>query len=625
MADLPATALFVASQALALALLAAGAYVLGRLLTRRLPLAPGIERAAVAATVGLAALAHVALFLGLVGWLTRSALVAALAAVFVLTLRSWRDLGEDLRIAFLRPGRAAASAIVLVAPLFLLALYPPTAFDATLYHLPMAHAFAASGGLPFLPHLRFPVFPQLQELLFAAMLLLDNDVGAQLVELLAMLLTAALLWGWASRGGRGDESEGGNRLAAAAFLGNPIVVGIGTVAYVEPGLALFAAASFHAAFRYRESGRESGARGWAALAGAAGAAAAATKYLGLWFLAVAGLAILLSPRVAPSMPGPERRGGGSILRRRAGDLFAFAAAAFAVLSPWYGRIVHLTGNPVFPFLSGVFGSSPWRPPAYDTVAMRPAGLAGLLRLPWDTLFARCRAGCEPPLSPVYLLALPLLAVAARRDRAARWALAVALAVVLFYPFAPPDARYLLPALPPLSWALGRAVHAPLAGSPRRLAAATILLLAPGWAYAVYRLVRQGPLPATAAARERYLADRLPMYPAVADLNRRCGARYTVYGFFAENMRYYAAGTFLGDWNGPERYGEVFPLLARPDALADRLARFGAAFALVPRAQGAFQVPASPAWSRRFRPVYSDRAARIFALGGGQPASTVCQR
>lgn len=520
-----------------------------------------------------------------------------------------------------------AGAIILVAPLFLLALYPPTAFDATLYHLPMARAFAASGGLPFLPHLRFPVFPQLQELLFAGMLLLDRggpagDTGPQLVALLAALSTAALLCGWTARGerdARGDPGEGSGRLAAAAFLGNPIVVGIGTAAYVEPGLALFAAASFYAAFRYRASG----GRGWAALAGAMGAAAAATKYLGLWFLALAGLGILLAPRAEADDPFP---------RRRAADLLVFAAVALAVLIPWYGRIVATTGNPVFPFLPGLFGHTPWLPRVYRTPETEPAGLASLLRLPWDTLFARQRAGSEPPFSPAYLLALPLLLVAARRDRPVRWALAAALAAALFYPFVSPDARYLLPALPPLSWALGRALfdaRTPrwLARSHRRLAAAAaVLLLAPGWSYAVYRLARQGPLPATAAARERYLAARLPLYPAVAELNRRCGDRYAVYGFFAENMRYYAAGTFLGDWNGPERYGELFPLLARPDALADRLARFGAGLALVPRRQAAFQVPAAPAWRRRFRPVYSDRAAEVFALGGGgQPASTVCQR
>src|SRR5262245_14204185 len=78
-------------------MLAASAYVAGRLLTRRLPLAPGIERAAVAATVGLAALAHLALALGLAGRLTRPYSIAALAAVHLLAWRSWRDLAADLR------------------------------------------------------------------------------------------------------------------------------------------------------------------------------------------------------------------------------------------------------------------------------------------------------------------------------------------------------------------------------------------------------------------------------------------------------------------------------------------------------------------------------------------------
>ena len=32
-----------------------------------------------------------------------------------------------------------------------------------MYHLPFARAFAASGGLPFLPALRYPMFPPLAE------------------------------------------------------------------------------------------------------------------------------------------------------------------------------------------------------------------------------------------------------------------------------------------------------------------------------------------------------------------------------------------------------------------------------------------------------------------------------
>lgn len=641
MNDPVAAAVFFGSQIAVVAALAATAYILGRLLTRRLSMALGIERAAVAVTVGLAALAHLALFLGLAGRLTRPALGAALAAVHLLGIPGWRDLAADLRAAVPRSlGRGAAATLflLLAAPLFLLALYPATAFDATLYHLPYARAFAASGAVPFLPHLRFPVFPQLNELLFAGMQLLDprwGDVGAQLVELLATVATAALLAAWAQSWGEraGRPAAGGaGWLAAAAFLGNPIVIGIGVTAYIEPGLTLFATAALYAAFRYRASGE----RGWAALAAAGGGAAAASKYLGLFFLAAAGVAIASARWVEGwEMEGRgERQGNGgrralsSPRRRRAGDLLLFAAVAAAVLLPWYGRIAYLTGNPVFPFLPGIFGHTPWQPPHLRTPEASTGGLSALARLPWDVLFARARAGSEPPLSPAYLLALPLLLVAVPGDRRVRGAVAAALAYVLLYPALPHDARYLLPALPPFSLALGAALAAVrgLAGRPRRLAAAALLLVSPGWAYAVYRLARQGPVPATAAARERYVAHRLPVYPAVAELNRRCGDRYTVYGFFAENMRYYALGTFLGDWNGPERFEKILPLARDPAGLAARLAGFGAGFALVPRAQTLVAVPASPAWSRRFRRVYSDPAAEVFAvIDGGHPASAVCQR
>ncbi len=640
MTDLAAAAFFFSSQVGLVAGLAATAYVAGRLLGRRLPLAPGIERAAVAVTLGLAALAQLGCLLGLAGWLTRPALAGALAALHLAGFRAWGDLAADARAALPRRGRArsaaGALAVLFLAPLVLLALYPATAFDATLYHLPDARAFAAAGALPFLPHLRFPIFPQLAEVLFAGMHLLDRpwgDVGSQLVELVATLATAALLVGWAASwgwdaGGSADIGEpragdpAAGWLAAATFLGNPIVVGLGATAYVEPGLTLFAVAALHAAFRWRASRR----RGWAAVAAACGGAAAASKYLGLFFLAAAGLAIAWpARRVAENGPVVGETAG-EPRRLPLADLALFAAVALAVLLPWYGRIVQHTGNPVFPFLPRVFGGSPWQQPHVRLTETEGSGLAALLRLPWDALFARQHAGNEAPLSPAYLLALPLVLAAIRRDRRVRGVALVALADLLLYPLLPHDVRYLMPALPLLALVVGAAVAAwpAVAGRARRLTAVGLLLVLPGWAYAVYRLGRQGPVPATAAARDAYLASRLPLYPAVVALNRRCGERYTVYGFFAENMRYYAAGTWLGDWSGPERFELIYPLARDPEGLARRLAGFGAELALVPRSQKDVAVPLSAAWRRRFRLVYSDPAAEVFAVvDPGRPTAAVC--
>ena len=69
-------------------------------------------------------------------------------------------------------------------PLFVLTLYPPIGFDATVYHLPYARAFVRAGQLEFLADLRFPVFPQVGEMGFVLGLFLSGDLVARASQLL---------------------------------------------------------------------------------------------------------------------------------------------------------------------------------------------------------------------------------------------------------------------------------------------------------------------------------------------------------------------------------------------------------------------------------------------------------
>ncbi len=114
----------------------------------------------------------------------------------------------------------------------MLTLYPPTAFDATLYHLPFARGFVNSGGIPFLVDLRFPVFPQATEMLFALVLSFAPDVAVHGVSWLMTMLTAALIWAWARDAFSGAVA---GWLAAAIYLGNPIVVYLAGIGYVDAG------------------------------------------------------------------------------------------------------------------------------------------------------------------------------------------------------------------------------------------------------------------------------------------------------------------------------------------------------------------------------------------------------
>lgn len=582
---------FLAGVFLPVLVLAVTALILGRTLHRE-------AGWAVRTALGLALLAHGALLLGFAGLLTPGPVLLAVAAIHFLGLPAWR---EGFRARPSVAGVAAGAGIA--APFLLLALYPPTGFDETLYHLPFARAFVASGGVPFLPDLRFPVFPQANEILFALVMLFGSDVATHGVQLLMTMLTAAILLDW---GKEAFPESGGAAgwIAAAIFLGNPIVVSLAGSGYVEPGLTLFATAALDSARRFRRTGE----RGWLVLAAVFAGTAADVKYLGLFFLGMTALAVVLARRP---------------IATRVRDLLLFGAVAAAVVAPWYGRMLVHTGNPLFPFFPQLFGSTPWNPLRFHSFA---AGgvvrrLIALARLPWDVVFARERYGFQPPYSPLSLVLLPVAALAAFRDARLRHLLGVAVLYALACLSLPPDSRYLVPALPLVSLAVAGALVSWLGRLPVRrdvlvwgLFAAFLL---PGWVYAGYRIARQGPIPLTPEAREEYLARRLPLYRAVAFLNRTHGNGYTAWGLDFENMVYHARGRLLGDWIGTSSFPRVLGGLRGPADLHRRLRNLGAGYLLIPaeNKEGGIDLPfpEDAAFRRWFRPVYSDPHARVYAL------------
>jgi hypothetical protein len=591
----PALASFLAAHLLALAVLAASAWAAGSLVTRGFLWESWMERLAVPVALGLALLAHLGFLLGALGLLRPGILVAVVVTIHAAGWKTWRAAFADLRNVSGRRLAGIGLGLLALLPLFLLALYPPTAFDETMYHLPFARAFAQSGGLPDTPALRFPVFPALAELLSAEILLLaGGDVATHFVALVAVLATSGLLAAW----GRRAFSPGVGWIAAALYLGNPIVVSLAGTAYVDPLLALFVTGALFAAWTFRESG----ARAWLLVAAVFAGSAAGVKYLGLFFAA----AIFVDLALA---------------RRKLSPPILFALAAFVVLAPTYTRIATQTGNPIFPYLPSLFGSTAWDPialkPVGDIVA--PETLVRFVRLPWDVVFHRSAVGRQPPFSPLYLPGVLLILAGAFRDPRVRCLAAIPLVWMVVFLFLPPDSRYLVPILPPVSLALAGALSGALSGTnwfEKRswLAAVCVLAVLPGVLYAGYRIARQGPPPATAAERELYLARKLPLYPAVRHLDRMSTVAYA---FHAENMKYFYTGDLYGDWIGTESYRRFLPLVETPALLHRELRELGVTHLLLSRSPGAVRPPGTSEWKRWFRQVYEDPAAEVFAL---EPAS-----
>jgi len=447
---------------------------------------------ALRAAMGLAIAGQLFVILGILGalrpWLFWTFTIIALAG---LVAPAARRLDR----------RRLAGASLITIPLFLLALYPPIAFDETLYHLPFVSAIGRSGAIRFLADARFPVFPQFHELLCVPLFLLAGDTATHLVALAEVMILAGVIIAW-------PQQRMTGYLAAALVLGNPIVIQIATVTYAEAALMLFVAAGFYCLDRNPLA------------AGVLLGAASSVKYLGLYF-AAAGFAYLL-------LFSPHRRR----------TIPLYLGALIAAMLPMYGRIVALTGNPVFPFLPRLFGTSPW-----TLVTPNSGQITSVPRLFWDITFARDRVNFQPPWSPLFAIAMLITLVAAARDRRAAFIAAVCVTYTAIFIFLPQDSRYLLPLLPLVAMTAATAV-APLLRR-NAIIAISLLAVAPGIAYAGYRLARQGPIPVTARQRQQYLEAHIPEYRA---LEHRGPGR--IYAVCAEQLKYYGGDDLLGDVEGP---------------------------------------------------------------------------
>ncbi len=581
--------LFLLAHAALLAAMAGAALGAGAVATRGLPVATRGEAIAVRAAAGLAVLATIACALGLLGRLDRLHVsLAGLASLLALPLAFRVPRVAESRREVRGRWRSSAAAGLALLPLFVLALYPPLAFDETLYHLPTVKSFAEAGSLPFLPSLRAPVFPHLDEVLQVPLYLAGGGTATHLLPLLATLVTALLVFAWAGEGG----SPGVGRTAAALFLSAPIVISLATSGYVEALLAMFVTAALYSFSRW-DARHETP---WLVATALFAGAAAGVKYLGLYWLGLLGLAVLLR----------SRRGA------RLRDAAFFGGAALAALAPWYGRILFHTQSPLFPYLPTVFGSTDWDPVPGESLGL-VRRLLDAVRIPWDTLFARDRMNFAPPFSPWFALSIPLVLVHAARSRRTAVLSAAGVSWVLVWAWLPHDARYLTLFLPAASVVTAAALHdtRALGAAFRRPVLTALMILAPGPLYALYRITLLGPLPTDAPSRSAFYERHLPEWKGISFLNARAADDDVTFVWGCEQLRVHLRGKVIGDHTGPARY-DRFERTSGAAALAELLRAHQVRFLLVANRAHPPQLDGA-AGPSPFRLLYRDGAVRIYEL------------
>lgn len=471
--------------------------------------------------------------------------------------------------------------------------YPLTGWDPAMYRLPTARAYLESGGLPFLPELRFPVGPQLGEMLFAGALGLADERLARGVVFLALLGTAGLLFGW----GRRLFGPAAGLVAAALWLGSPGAVLYGTDAYIDVLQALLTVAAVAACERARVSGE---AR-LALVAGLLAGAGAATRFTGLLVAVVVPLVLL----------------AGAPLPRRGRAFWLALGGAVIVAAPFYLRAALVTGNPLFPLMTGIFGPNEW-----DLGPL--AGLYGSEGLAAFLPRLTVWPAAGPPIGNPWLLPLlPVALLGAWRDPRLRLPISLGLGFLLALGATAPDPRYALPAVPLLALGIAGGLGpyaARWTGVRWRLGLLALGLAAPGLLYTGYRLVRLGLVPRDEAAIARFLDREVHGHSLVQQLAKE-PTRLTVYAYPGERLRFYSTHRWLGDTSGPYRWALVEDHFEDPAALARVLRSFGAE-----RFVWIHSTRPQPGWlatgSAELERVFADEAGIVYrVVPEAQPSAT----
>ena len=276
--------------------------------------------------IGFGVLGWLVFPIGIAGLLSTGPLWVLLAAgslgVGLLGKSGLPILGDDLNAA------AKTLLAILLAVLLLdlaEALAPPADADSLAYHFNLPKRFIAAGAISFIPQAWTGAVPLLVQMTYIPPLALGGEAALTLWTMAASWAGAAMVLVFCRR----HVSLNWSLAITLIYLTTPAVLFGGGSGQVEPKMTLFVMAGAWGLARSIESGRLS----FAVLAGLAAGFFAGAKYMGLLFVASAGLVILF------------QQGG---IRTGLVAGMAFGAAAMAGGFQWYAWNAVHTGDPVFP-------------------------------------------------------------------------------------------------------------------------------------------------------------------------------------------------------------------------------------------------------------------------------------
>lgn len=435
--------------------------------------------------------------------------------------------------------------IAVILRTVLMPFRPSTSWDGVMYHLPHARQWAESGTLSVNSWLRFPWFPYNFDLLYAAALLIYDDILAHLFHALAGWVCALMIY------------QVGRQLAGRiqAVIATSIWMSLSNFyygnAFIELGLSLFVFAACVAFWFW--SGSPKDRTRWLFMAAFLLGVAVGSKYLPLIYLPLFLVGLLLI----------ERRYQTVLL------------AALFFLIPcvyWYARNLIITGDPFNPFGGPLFGFFDWN--AGDYAAQ----------------FNYVRANSSwPPWLLWPALIVPFIR-SSWQDASWRLLIIFSLYSVVFWYFSSGGyVRFLTPAFPVLAIMAARGwVHLVKKAGQKIGKFTPGTMLRPGrygsaklWTLAAFSLLLAGisseklirdwkNIKVSSVERNVYLEEKITGFDVINHLSEI--PHTGIYQFGLENAIFYMPQPVWGDHFGPGRYWDMAELSA--EALAKKLTSMG---------------------------------------------------
>lgn len=396
--------------------------------------------------------------------------------------------------------------------------YPPVQWDATATHLVLARQYLTEHQIRPNLGVTWPVLPVLNHLLFSWALAIRDDILAQMIEHVFLMLIALGLYSWGKR--KNQRLMG--VAAAALWLSHPLALWAGNSAYIDVCLAAFAFLGIYALRICWEH-----------------------KQPGFWMLGLVLLAMAAGTKTTGIvLPVLGTLVGTYLLLRSRLSKRQFVQGvltAALVALPWYLLIGHFTGNPFWPIFAG-YSDGVWGHPTlvgnldyWLHIGIQKTPLNFFL-IPVLLIFRPAHFVPDNylPLAPLLVL-FPICWLVMWKDASVRWWTLWASAIMLTWFSSSQQVRLLLPAIPVMGLAICESLtwfvsHLPRGKvlQPVLWVTVAIISLVSGTRAVLSELKIKGNLPVSKSARETWLADHSRGYLAASFINKHAGPQERVY-------------------------------------------------------------------------------------------------